>query len=112
PGFRYLSFNDLDALSEVNNGKTAAVLLELVQGEGGVHVADPKWINKLVAVCRKNDILLMLDEVQTGIGRTGTLFAYEHYGIEPDVITLAKGLGSGFPIGAMLAKSKAAASFT
>jgi acetylornithine aminotransferase len=112
PGFRYLPYNDLDALEGIDNGKTAAVLLELVQGEGGVHVADQAWLKKLEKLCKEKDILLMLDEVQTGIGRTGTLFAYEQFGIEPDVMTLAKGLGSGFPIGAMLAEKKAAASFT
>lgn len=111
-GFRYLPFNNQDALSQVNNGKTTAVLIELIQGEGGVNVADPIWVKKLAEICQENDILLMLDEVQTGIGRTGELFGYEHYGIEPDVITLAKGLGSGFPIGAMLAKGEVAASFT
>lgn len=112
PGFRYLPYNDLDALESVNNGKTTAVLLELVQGEGGVNPADLEWIKELENICKQHDILLMLDEVQTGIGRTGTLFAYEQFHIEPDVITLAKGLGSGFPIGAMLAKQNVAASFT
>lgn len=112
PGFRYLPFNDLSALSEVDNGKTTAVLLELIQGEGGVNPADKTWLNELAKICKENDILLMLDEVQTGVGRTGSLFAYEQFEIEPDVISLAKGLGSGFPIGAILAKAKAAASFT
>jgi acetylornithine aminotransferase len=112
PGYRYLPYNDEKALEEVDNGKTTAVLLELVQGEGGVNPADKAWIKQLEKICKENDILLMLDEIQTGIGRTGTLFAYEQYDIEPDVITLAKGLGSGFPIGAMLAKENVAASFT
>lgn len=112
PGFRYLPYNDDSSIAEIPDGKTTAVLLELVQGEGGVHPVDGKWVKKIAEMCKENDILLMIDEVQTGIGRTGTLFAYEQYGIEPDVITLAKGLGSGFPIGAMLAKEKAAASFT
>ena len=112
PGFRYLPFNDFSALEEIHNGKTTAVLLELVQGEGGVNVADPDWIKALEKVCKEHDILLMFDEVQTGIGRTGSLFAYEQFDVEPDVITLAKGLGSGFPIGAMLAKKEVAASFT
>lgn len=112
PGFRYLLFNDFDALKEVNNGKTTAVLLELVQGEGGVNVADLDWLKELEKICKENDILLMFDEVQTGIGRTGTLFAYEQFEVEPDVVTLAKGLGSGFPIGAMLAKKEVAQSFT
>ena len=112
PGFRYLPFNDYDALSVVANGKTTAVLLELVQGEGGVNTAEKSWIKQLESVCQSNDILLMIDEIQTGIGRTGTLYAYEQFDIEPDVISLAKGLGSGFPIGAMLAKKAVAASFT
>lgn len=112
PGFRYLPFNDESALNEINNGKTTAVLLELIQGEGGVNIADEVWIKKLAYLCKEKDILLMVDEVQTGMGRTGTLFAYEQFDIEPDVITLAKGLGSGFPIGALLAKAEAAASFT
>lgn len=112
PGFRYLTYNDEAALDQINDGKTIAVLLELVQGEGGVHPADKEWVKKLSKICQEADILLMVDEVQTGMGRTGTLFAYEQYGIEPDVMTLAKGLGSGFPIGAMLAKSHVSVSFT
>lgn len=111
PGFRYLPFNDQQSLEEIHNGKTTAVLLELVQGEGGVNVAHPEWVRQLKQVCEENDILFIVDEVQTGIGRTGTLFAYEQFGVEPDIITLAKGLGSGFPVGAVLAKEKVAASF-
>lgn len=111
PGFRTLPYNDEAALAEVANGRTCAVLLELVQGEGGVIAADGKWVRTLYDLCRQNDILFMVDEVQTGIGRTGTLFAYEQYGIEPDVITVAKGLGSGFPIGAVLAKAEVAQAF-
>lgn len=109
---RTLAFNELSDLKKIPNGKTAAVLLELVQGEGGVNPAQKEWLHALQDICRTEDILLMVDEVQTGMGRTGTLFAYEQYGIEPDVMTLAKGLGSGFPIGAMLAKTHIAASFT
>ena len=112
PGVRTLAFNELSDLKKIPNGKTAAVLLELVQGEGGVNPAQKEWLHALQDICRTEDILLMVDEVQTGMGRTGTLFAYEQYGIEPDVMTLAKGLGSGFPIGAMLAKTHIAASFT
>ncbi|MFD2630226.1 acetylornithine transaminase [Oceanobacillus kapialis] len=111
PGFRYLPFNDQNALTQIDNGKTTAVLVELIQGEGGVHPAEQDWILALQEHCQKADILLMVDEIQTGIGRTGTLFAYEQFGIKPDVITLAKGLGSGFPVGAMLAKGRVAASF-
>lgn len=110
-GFTYLPYNDRDALEELNSLKPAAVLLELVQGEGGVIPAEPKWVKELAQICDQNDILLMVDEIQTGMGRTGTLFAYEQYGIEPDVISVAKGLGSGIPIGAVLAKEKAAKAF-
>jgi acetylornithine/N-succinyldiaminopimelate aminotransferase len=111
PGFRYLPYNDVEALEQLVSSKTCAVFLELVQGEGGVVPADPEWLNQVVELCQKHDLLLMLDEIQTGMGRTGTLFAYQQYGIEPDVITVAKGLGSGFPIGAVLAKKEAAAAF-
>ncbi|OEH54227.1 acetylornithine aminotransferase [Oceanobacillus sp. E9] len=111
-GFRYLPFNNKGSLSEIDNGKTSAVLLEVIQGEGGIHIADKDWLKQLSAICKDADILLIIDEIQTGIGRTGSLFAYEPYGIEPDVITVAKGLGSGFPIGAMLAKQHVAASFS
>jgi acetylornithine/N-succinyldiaminopimelate aminotransferase len=111
PGFSYLPYNDLEALDELEAKKPVAVLLELIQGEGGVIPADPIWIQKLAEICDQQDILLMVDEIQTGIGRTGTLFAYEQYSIEPDVISVAKGLGSGFPIGAIIAKEKAAVAF-
>ncbi|WP_226037229.1 acetylornithine transaminase [Aquibacillus saliphilus] len=111
PGFRYLPFNDKEALHSLVETNTCAVLLELVQGEGGVIPADQEWINQLAALCKERDILLMVDEIQTGVGRTGTLFAYQQYGIEPDVISLAKGLGSGIPIGAVIAKEKVAAAF-
>jgi acetylornithine/N-succinyldiaminopimelate aminotransferase len=111
PGFSYLPFNDEKAIEELSTIKPAAVLLELVQGEGGVNPANPEWVKKLDQICKENDILLMVDEIQTGIGRTGTLFAYEQYAIEPDVISIAKGLGSGFPIGAIIAKEKAAKGF-
>ncbi|MEQ6376944.1 acetylornithine transaminase [Bacillaceae bacterium S4-13-56] len=110
-GFYHLPYNDLQSLDELATIKPCAVILELVQGEGGVVPADPQWVHKLSDLCQKHDILLMVDEIQTGMGRTGTLFAYEQYGIEPDVLTLAKGLGSGFPIGAMLAKSHVAKAF-
>jgi acetylornithine/N-succinyldiaminopimelate aminotransferase len=111
PGFQYLPYNDFSSLEQIGELKPAAVLLELVQGEGGVIPADPEWVKKLETVCHENDILLMVDEIQTGIGRTGTLFAYQQYGIEPDVISCAKGLGSGLPIGAIIAKEKVAKAF-
>lgn len=110
-GFSYLPFNDIEALEQLKNLNPAAILLELVQGEGGVIPANPEWVKKIAEICEEKDILFMVDEIQTGIGRTGTLFAYEQYGIEPDVISIAKGLGSGFPIGAIIAKEKAAKAF-
>ncbi len=111
PGFEYFPYNDSDCLSEIKELKPAAVMLELVQGEGGVRPADQEWISELVSICKSNDILIVVDEVQTGMGRTGTLFAHEQYGFDPDIMTLAKGLGSGFPIGAMLAKESVASTF-
>lgn len=110
-GFQYLPYNDVVALDQLCELNPAAVLLEMVQGEGGVIPAKPEWVQKLAMICKENDILLMVDEIQTGMGRTGTLFAYEQYGIEPDVISIAKGLGSGFPIGAIIAKEQAAKAF-
>lgn len=110
-GFTYLPYNDSSALDYLKNQSPAAVMLELVQGEGGVIPADKEWIEKLVSISKCNDILIIVDEVQTGMGRTGTLFAYEQYNFEPDIITSAKGLGSGFPIGAMLAKEHVAKAF-
>ncbi|MEK5522783.1 acetylornithine transaminase [Heyndrickxia sp. FSL W8-0423] len=111
PGFHYLIYNDVKDLEKIETITPIAVMLELVQGEGGVIPAKKEWIEKLVTICKKNNILLIVDEVQTGMGRTGTMFAYEQYDFEPDIVTLAKGLGSGFPIGAMLAKNPIAKSF-
>ncbi|MEH7154655.1 acetylornithine transaminase [Neobacillus drentensis] len=110
-GFSYLPFNDEEALELLYTIEPAAVLLELVQGEGGVIPANQEWVSKLAKICKEREILLMVDEIQTGMGRTGTLFAYEQFGIEPDVISIAKGLGSGFPIGAIIAKEEAAKGF-
>jgi len=112
PGITYVPFNDLNAVEQAITPATAAIMLELVQGEGGVQVADQAYIKSLRDLCRDRDILLILDEVQTGMGRTGTLFAYEHYGIQPDIMTLAKGLGGGLPIGACLATEEVAAALT
>lgn len=110
-GFKYAKFNDIDSVIQLINDKTAAVLIELIQGEGGVNPADKEFIKELYSICRENGILFTVDEVQTGIGRTGKLFAYQHYDIEPDIISLAKGLGGGVPIGAIIAKDKIANSF-
>lgn len=110
-GFIHFPFNDFNSLGKIKDAAPAAVMLELIQGEGGVIPAKQEWIDELVKVCKEEDILLVVDEVQTGMGRTGTLFAYEQYCFEPDIVTLAKGLGSGFPIGAMLAKEAVATAF-
>ena len=112
PGFRYVPLNDLPELEKALSSKTAAVMLEPVQGEGGVHVADRTYLKGLRELCRHHDILLAFDEVQTGMGRTGTLFAYEQLGVHPDIMTLAKGLGGGVPIGACLATDEVAAAFS
>lgn len=111
PGFSYVPFNDLAALEAAISDRTAAVLLEPIQAEGGVHVADRTYLKGVRELCRRRDVLLMFDEVQTGMGRTGTLFAYEQMQVEPDVMTLAKGLGGGVPIGACLARNDVAQAF-
>lgn len=103
PGFIEVPYGDLEKIKKVTNDQTAAICLELVQGEGGVHPADSQFVDELVKWCREKEILLIVDEVQTGMGRTGELFAFQAYGIKPDIVTLAKGLGNGFPVGAMLA---------
>ncbi len=106
-GFQNVEFNNLEAIKIATSDKTCAVMLEPVQGEGGVNVASRDYLHGVSTWCKQNSILLILDEIQTGIGRTGKLFAYEHYNIEPDIITLAKGMGSGVPVGAILAKEHA-----
>ena len=112
PGFVYAPFNDFAAIESLVTDKTTAIMLEPIQGEGGVYVADQAYLKSLRELCTQKDILLIFDEVQTGMGRTGTLFAYEQLGVEPDIMTLAKGLGGGMPIGACLAKEAVAAVFT
>jgi len=111
PGFKHVEFNDVDAVDKAITKETCAVLIEPVQGEGGVKIPDPDYLRDLRELCDRHGILLILDEVQTGTGRTGKFFAYEHFGIEPDIVTLAKGLGGGVPIGAMLATDKVASGF-
>ena len=106
PGFIHVPLNDPAAVKAAVSDKTCAIMLEPVQGEGGVFAANDEYMKFLRQICTENNILLMVDEVQTGLGRTGKLFAYEHYAIEPDVMTLAKGIGGGFPLSAMLAKEK------
>lgn len=106
PGFVYVPYNDFAALEAEVTDQTAAVMLELIQGEGGVTVADSEWIQQIATLCQEKNILLVIDEVQTGIGRTGSLFAFEQFQVTPDIFTLAKGLGNGFPVGAMLGKTE------
>jgi acetylornithine/N-succinyldiaminopimelate aminotransferase len=106
-GFTHVPFNDLDAMRAAVSEKTAAILLEPIQGESGVHPGRKEYIQGLRQLCDEKNILLMFDEVQSGMGRTGTLWAYEQYGVEPDVMTLAKGLAGGLPIGACLVKERA-----
>jgi predicted acetylornithine/succinylornithine family transaminase len=111
-GFRYVPFNDLTAAEQAVNERTCAILVEPLQGEGGVNVPEPGYLGGLRDLCNRHNILLVLDEVQTGMGRTGRLFAYEHTGIQPDVAALAKGLGAGMAIGALIATNRAAQAFT
>lgn len=111
PGFCHVPFNDISAVEKAITDKTCAVMLELIQAEGGVYVADKGYIKALRELTKHKDILLVLDEVQTGIGRTGAFFAYEHFGIEPDIMSLAKALGNGFPVGAMVATDEAMNAF-
>jgi len=105
-GFRQVPFNDIQALKDAINTKTIAIMLELVQGEGGINIADKQYVKEIRKICDDEDLLLMIDEVQTGVGRTGKMFAFQHYGITPDVMTLAKALGGGLPIGAMVVRDK------
>lgn len=111
PGFRYAEFNNLQSFASQVNEHTCAIMAEPVQGEGGVHVATEEFFLGLRRLCDDNNILLVLDEVQCGMGRTGKLFAYEHYGITPDIFTLAKALGGGLPIGAMLCSDRVSSGF-
>ena len=110
-GFDYIPFNDIDAMRKSINSSTCAVLLEPIQGEGGVRCPDPDYLKAVRRLCDEKRILLIFDEIQTGMGRTGKLFAYEHFGIEPDIMTLAKALANGLPIGAMLASEEVAQAF-
>ncbi|OJG27830.1 acetylornithine/succinylornithine family transaminase [Enterococcus caccae] len=111
PEFVYVPFNEIDPLKAAIDQQTAAVMLELVQGEGGILPAEESWVQAVQALCDAFNVLLIVDEIQTGIGRTGTLYAYEQYQIEPDIFTLAKGLGNGIPVGAMLGKASLAEFF-
>ncbi|CAH1207238.1 Acetylornithine aminotransferase [Paenibacillus plantiphilus] len=106
PGFLQVPFNDIEAMQAAVGSSTCAIMLELVQGEGGVRVAEEAYIAKLRQLCDENGVLLIFDEIQTGLGRTGKMFAYEHYGIQPDIMTLGKGIGGGFPLSAVLTKAE------
>ncbi len=110
-GFDFVPFNDAQALRSQIGPSTCAVMLEPIQGEGGVRCPDADYLKKVRQICDETGTLLIFDEIQTGMGRTGKLFAYQHFGVEPDIMTLAKALANGLPIGAMLAKEKIAAAF-
>ena len=111
-GFKYVPFNDLRAVERAIDSRTAAVMVEPIQGEGGVNIPDDGYLPGLRKLCDEAGILLVVDEIQTGMGRTGRLWAYEHSGIEPDIMTLAKALANGVPIGATLATESVASAFT
>jgi acetylornithine/N-succinyldiaminopimelate aminotransferase len=111
PGFKHIPINNISALKSAITPSTCAIMLEPIQGESGVHEIDKVYLEQVKEICLKNDILLIFDEVQTGMGRTGKLFSYQHYNIEPDIFTLAKALGGGIPIGALCAKQHVASAF-
>ncbi|MGN1186271.1 MAG: acetylornithine transaminase [Methanobrevibacter wolinii] len=111
PGFKHVPYNDLKAMEDAISDDTAAIMLEVVQGEGGVNVANQDYMNGIQKLCDDNNILLIIDEVQTGVGRCGSFFAHDLFGIKPDIVSLAKGLGGGVPIGATLATEEVASAF-
>jgi acetylornithine/N-succinyldiaminopimelate aminotransferase len=111
PGFKFATFNNLESVKKLISIKTGAVLVEVIQCEGGIYPADQKFLKDLRELTRESGILLILDEVQTGLGRTGKMWAYEHYGIEPDMMTSAKALGAGLPMGALLVTNQVAQGF-
>lgn len=108
-GVKFAEYNDLDSVKALVTDKTCAVIMETVQGEGGIYPADPAFIQGIYQLCQENDILLILDEIQCGMGRTGTMWAYEQYGVKPDIVTCAKALGCGVPVGAFVLNEKTAA---
>lgn len=105
-GFSYVEADDIDKLKSAVTDKTCAVMLEVIQGEGGVNILDKDYVNQLVSYCNERDILVIIDEVQTGVGRTGKLFAHQNYGVKPDLMTVAKGIGGGLPIGLCMCSEK------
>ncbi|MCF6095464.1 acetylornithine transaminase [Thermovorax subterraneus] len=110
-GFKHVPFNDFEALKSAVDENTCAVMLEPIQGEGGVYEADPDYLKKVRELCDEKGLLLIFDEIQTGMGRTGKLFAYQHYEVKPDIMTLAKGIAGGLPLGAVVATDDAASGF-
>ncbi len=111
-GFQHAPFGDLDALAAMITGKTCAILCEPLQGEGGVRPLEREYLHGIKKLCEQHRLLLIFDEIQTGLGRTGTLFAYQQLGVTPDILTMAKALGNGLPIGAMMTRADIAAAFT
>ena len=111
-GFIQIQYNNIEQLTEVVSAKTAAIVLEPIQGEGGIIPAQERFLSQVKKLCLENGILLILDEIQCGVGRTGTLFAYEEYNVMPDIMAIAKGIGGGFPLGACLATERAAQGMT
>jgi predicted acetylornithine/succinylornithine family transaminase len=110
-GFKYVPFDNISALRDAITDKTCGVMLEPIQGEGGIKIPDDKYLTEVRKICDEKGILMILDEIQVGMGRTGTLFAYEHYKVKPDIVTLAKAVGNGFPIGVMMATDRVASAF-
>lgn len=112
PTFEYLPYNDKEAVEQLGDDQVAAIMVEVIQGEGGVVPGTAEFLEAVESKCRDLGALLIIDEVQTGIGRTGKPFAYQHFNLDPDIVSSAKGLGSGFPVGAMLGKAKLAETFS
>lgn len=108
PGVKFADFNDFDSVSHAVTDKTCAIIMETLQGEGGIFEADPEFLRRVRKLCDEKDILLILDEIQCGMGRTGWMFAFQKYGIEPDIMTVAKAIGNGMPVGAFLMKQRVA----
>lgn len=108
PGFKYVTFNDIDAIKNNITENSVAVMLEVIQGEGGINIPDENYLLEVEKICRENDLLLIIDEIQSGMGRTGKMFAYEHYGVKPDIVTLAKAVANGFPLGVTMCTNQVA----